>query len=321
MIHPHHSRRAAVLVVVCLFGVSAHAGERYALVIGVNECPDFRLAGDIKPRPLRGAESDAQAMSKCCHDTLGIPKDHIHLLLGKQATLREVRRRWKQLDGVCGKDDSILFYFAGHGTQVKDQRPLDEEDDGLDEALCLADAKAGGENLLLDDELGNWLEESKAGRLSVILDACHSGTGTKDTDDDLASRHLPSAASGRKTDKANEPWRDLRSSTKSLDKELIALFACQPNQQAYERRMQGQKSPQRSGQFTHFVLEGLTDRIADRNQDGMLSAKELLDHVQARLDASFNEGRTQSVDRQQPALLASRNESVLLQSETNSQQR
>ena len=42
--------------------------------------------------------------------------------------------------------DSLLFFFAGHGTQVEDDG---EEPDGFDEAICASDKL----NLITDDDL------------------------------------------------------------------------------------------------------------------------------------------------------------------------
>ena len=52
--------------------------------------------------------------------------------------------------------------------QIRDVLPLDEED-RLDEALCCFDVTADGKNLLLDDELGLWLDDLKAGAITVIF--------------------------------------------------------------------------------------------------------------------------------------------------------
>jgi uncharacterized caspase-like protein len=215
--------------------------------------------------------------------------------------LQDVRHEWANLSRRIADGDEVWLYFAGHGTQVPDRVPLDEQDDGMDEALCLADTTAGGDNVLLDDELGSWLDETRASRAIVWIDCCHAGSATKDPGDEIAPRLLPILAGGTSR-RSEADWRELRNMTKTFGKECLAFFACQPHQQAYERRFPGQKAPTRSGQFTRFLLDGLRDGRADQDRDGLISASELLSYTRRELDQSFNQFRTVSGDRQEPVL-------------------
>ena len=82
-----------------------------------------------------------------------------------------------------------VFHFSGHGQQVQDQN--DDELDGYDEAIVPYDSPMHfqkgvyeGENLIRDEELGNLMTRlrkklGKNGNLLLILDSCHSGTGTR----------------------------------------------------------------------------------------------------------------------------------------------
>ncbi len=86
---------------------------------------------------------------------------------------------------------TVVFHYSGHGQQVFDDNG--EEIDGYDEALVPYDApmkasgkQAGylGEKHMRDDELGALLSEVQekigaTGTLTVVLDACHSGTATR----------------------------------------------------------------------------------------------------------------------------------------------
>lgn len=299
-------RLRAILVATLMVPVvlpAAACAESWALVVGVNECPEFRLPDGTRPRALRGAESDADAFAEMLTDQFHFPKECVQRLQGQNATRAAVEKSLDKLLKAVQADDSFLFYFAGHGTQVVDQRPLDEVD-RLDEALCLTDTTAEGKNLWRDDEMGKWLEACRARRITVVLDCCHAGTGIKDPADDLASRYLPIAPAKSAEPREAEPqspWQDLHPTTKSLERRsLAALFACQSDQQAYERRFPGQKSPARSGQFTHFLLAALKDPAADTNGDGQLAPTELISFITKQLDASFNLVRAQRSDRQQP---------------------
>jgi hypothetical protein len=196
-----------------------------------------------------------------------------------------------------------VFHYSGHGTQVPDVQPFDEPD-GLDEALCPWDATAEGENLIRDDELGVWLDDLPAQRVTVILDCCHAGTGTKDVGDDpeIVSRFLPMRHVVRRPAVVKRPWRELQTDTKEFGRQMTSFFACQPSQEAYERRFLDRRPPRRAGQFSHFLIEGLRDCAADRNRDGLVSNEELLGYISRRLDESFNQTRSTRAGRQDPAI-------------------
>lgn len=89
----------------------------------------------------------------------------------------------------CNPGDEVYFHFSGHGQQVADNNG--DEPDGLDEAIVPYDSPMRfqpgvyeGANLIRDDELGELFNQIRArigtaGQLIIVLDACHSGTGTR----------------------------------------------------------------------------------------------------------------------------------------------
>ena len=73
--------------------------------------------------------------------------------------------------------DRVYLYFSGHGLQVKDTSG--DEEDGMDEAISTYDIKAGEDdwtNVILDDDLEAVLEKLKGRAVTLVIDACHSGT-------------------------------------------------------------------------------------------------------------------------------------------------
>lgn len=98
------------------------------------------------------------------------------------------------------------------------------------------------------------------------------------------------------------PWRELQADTKDLGTQMTSFFACQPEQEAYERRFLDQQRPRHAGQFSHFLLESLQDARADLNHDGTVSNRELLQYISRRLDESFNRTRPDPGGYQNPAM-------------------
>jgi uncharacterized caspase-like protein len=281
--------------------------EGLALIVGVNECPEFRLADGSRPRPLRGAENDADALAELVTGRLGFAPKNVVVLKGASATREKIKAAFLDLAGRTRPENQFLFHYSGHGTQVADVPPFDEPD-GRDEALCPWDATGDGANLVRDDELGFWLDDVRARRVTVILDCCHAGTGTKDVDGggdidgEVASRFLPMKLAAARFSKPKRPWRELEGNTKAFGAQVVSFFACQPDQQAYERRFLDRAPPRRAGQFSHFFVEGLRDATADQDRDGIVSNGELLRFVSRRLDESFNRGRSGPATCQNPTL-------------------
>ena len=264
------------------------------------------LPDGSKPRPLRGAEADADAIAELLIGKFGFAKSNVTLLKGEHATLSAIRAGFKRFQMDHKPGDRFVFHFSGHGTQIPDQKPFDEDDD-LDEALCVFDAESSGKNLLVDDELGRWLEDLPSTAVTVLLDCCHAGTGHKELDDEIQSRFLPSQLMGSGGSRET-PWRDLRGQQKSFNRQTAAFFACRSEQQAYERRLPGAKLNEtiRAGQFTHFLCQGLQTGDADLDGDGRITQQEVQRYLERRLNESFNAHRSAIVDQQLPILDSAR---------------
>lgn len=86
-----------------------------AVVVGCN----YEGASQPGLADLRGAENDAQQMAAllAAGPRAGGPLARLTLLLGAEATTGNIRTALKQTLAVQGADDTLLFYFAGHGNQ------------------------------------------------------------------------------------------------------------------------------------------------------------------------------------------------------------
>ena len=89
------------------------------------------------------------------------------------------------------KGDVLVFYYSGHGSQVADVSG--DELDGKDETICPHDYATAG--MIKDDDFRSLLTGLPAGvNLDVILDSCHSGTGTRELAVMAAARKSKSVA-------------------------------------------------------------------------------------------------------------------------------
>jgi metacaspase-1 len=168
--------RSRLVVVTLLFtaalmGVDVRAGaSQRALLVGV---------GDVKGFPLPGIDVDMDNMRKTAL-LMGFKPDEIKVLFDEQATLANVTAAlngWVR-DGV-GASDHVLIYFSGHGTRVPDA----QSKDGVDDALVMHDAgfvQGRIQNVLLGRVLGAAIAKNPSHDVLVLVDACHSGSATRD---------------------------------------------------------------------------------------------------------------------------------------------
>lgn len=149
-------------------------GNRYAVCVGINNY------GADGTNNLRGCLNDCWDWAKLL-ESMGWPHDNIRMLTDQAATRDAIIQRIRWLVSGAKSGDRLVFVASGHGTQVRD-RNGDELSDGLDEAFCAANALSDWDHgLVLDDDLAVEFQKLPTGaHLTVCLDSCHSGSGSRE---------------------------------------------------------------------------------------------------------------------------------------------
>lgn len=164
--------------------MSVSAQTKRALVIGLGEQQDKawnKINGD-KDVPL------VQGMLK----SAGFKS--VTALVNRQAPKTGIVGAFKRLTVSCKQGDVVYVHYSGHGQQMTDVH--NDEKDGLDEcwipydAFRKVSATYHGEKHLTDDELNVYLNAIRhkigaKGKLLVVIDACHSGDGTRGDNDEV----------------------------------------------------------------------------------------------------------------------------------------
>jgi hypothetical protein len=145
------------------------SGRRLALLIGVNEY-------DAVP-DLRGAVNDVELLRSVLSSKAGFAERDIELLLDRAATRRGIFEAIDRLAARAKPSDVVYVHYSGHGSQVKDLNG--DEADGLDETLVPTNGRTKNVADITDDELAERLARVRAESVAIVLDACHSGTGTR----------------------------------------------------------------------------------------------------------------------------------------------
>lgn len=164
-----------LLAATALLNAAESGAAPRALLIGV---------ADVPHNALPGIDLDLDNMKKVA-EIMGFHPGDIKVLLNQQATYANVRQAlgtWVK-DGVQPQDH-VLIYFSGHGTLVPDPSPGNVG--GVDDALVLHDVeratvqgRATLKNVLIGHEFGAALAAIPSRNVLVLVDACHSGTATR----------------------------------------------------------------------------------------------------------------------------------------------
>jgi metacaspase-1 len=129
---------------------------------------------------LRGCINDVKNMHLLLTNSFGFAPDQIHQLIDEQVTKAAIQQEWQWLIQAAQPGDHLVFHFSGHGSYITDDADADETD-GYDEITCLYDMDFHNpETFIRDDEWNVMIQEVPQDvELTIIMDNCHSGTGTR----------------------------------------------------------------------------------------------------------------------------------------------
>lgn len=141
-----------------------------AFLVGID---DYSLYGQSGP-DLRGCVNDVKDMANTLVIT-GFSPRNIRLATDKAATMNGIMAGLSWLSRGAKKGDTLVFFFAGHGSRIPDTRG--EEIDKAEEILCPHDVNFQNGTYLTDDTLRKAFAGLPKGvNLEIIIDACHTGS-------------------------------------------------------------------------------------------------------------------------------------------------
>jgi uncharacterized caspase-like protein len=221
----------------------------WILLVGVNEYEDRQNLSSLQYSAL-----DCQGLGEALKEaTASFTNKEViihHDFVSQCPQLIEVQQSIQHIIKSAGKDDTILFYFSGHGIlETKTQQVV----------LCLADTNT--QDLLVTglplNNLLKQLSNCAASQQLVWLDACHSGGMTL-----------------RGTASLNDPSSQLVETLRHKAAEsqgFYALLSCDQTQQSWEFPELGH------GVFTYYLMRGLRGEAADTQ--GIIEADALYQYV------------------------------------------
>jgi WD40 repeat protein/uncharacterized caspase-like protein len=253
------------------------AGTAYIIAVGINEYanPEYNLKYAVADAESFGAEVRNRQTQ------VGL-FEHIEVvpLLNENATKANILSALRRLAGASGApslkatsldrlkraepEDTVIIYFAGHGTAQAQRFYLIPQDLGYTGDRNKLNEK-GLQTILShsisDLELEEAVEGMDAGHLLLVIDACNSGQALE------------------AEEKRRGPMNSKGLAQLAYEKGMYILTAAQSYQAALEAAQLGH------GLLTYaLVEEGLKTAIADNEpKDGVVNAREWLDFATDRV--------------------------------------
>ena len=277
---------------------------KHALLVGINDYPGTQ-------NDLQGCVNDITNVYDVLVKYFGFAAADIKMLSDKRATKKAILAGLGSMVGKGKPGDTLVFHYSGHGSQVRDTEG-DELEDGKDEIICPWDFD-WEDGYIKDDDFHAMFQDLKKGvHLEVILDSCHSGTGTRElildrkslgafpdgTRDEhslwssaycIRPRYLaPPADIARRSDEVFGKELVLRRFARDDSMNHVLWAACKSDQYSSDANIGG--SP--NGAFSYFFCRHI------RDTQGKVSREQLLKLVRASLK---HEGFSQVPQLEGPA--------------------
>lgn len=218
-------------------------GKTYAVVVGI----DNYLNPNV-PK-LRYAVSDANIFAQSLKQTLKVPDTNLFLLTSdspddaSHPRAVNIANRLAWLNSHVKREDTIIFYFAGHGITMDKQPYLLTEESDNSNSLTLGVSSLPGAALM------DYLSKVKAGNVWLVLDACRNSS----------SRDVNSLGdvSFTRTDVGQD-----RSAT---------MFSCKIGERSWE------SEEFEHGFYSYYLVAGLREKAVD--DKGEINLQGLSDYV------------------------------------------
>lgn len=138
-----------------------------ALCVGINDYP-------YDGNDLNGCVNDAHAWAEMLTKNFGFSSADVKVMTDAEATRQGTLDALKELLAGAQPGDVLVFHNSSHGSYIADK---DGDEEKYDEIICPYDI---ADNHIVDDDLREIISGLHAGvRLTVILDNCFSGSGTR----------------------------------------------------------------------------------------------------------------------------------------------
>jgi Caspase domain len=275
---------ALAVFLVLAVAAPASAAELYGLVVGID---DYVGAGN----DLDGAANDAADVAQSL--TRAGAKEVVHLING-DASKERIHAAFEDLTAKAQPGETIVFTYAGHGSQEPEPKGRHDEADGLNENFLLGKFLPfgpGTKERILDDEVFEWVQEAdnKGVKVVFVADSCHSG-GMERSASAPGIRFRKMETPPIAADQLPLPPPEISKLTEDDFDNVTFVGAVAEDKLTPEVTIDGKKRGALSWAFAR-ALEGR----ADKDGDGQVSELELLGYVVPAVHAQVESQQTPQV--------------------------
>jgi hypothetical protein len=229
--------------------------KTWALIIGVD---NYRHAS-----PLKFAVNDSKAMRDVLVKNYGVNPKNLIELYDDDATKGKIIESFERLVNETKPDDRVIIFYAGHGITT----PLPENKERGYILPIDADPIRPITTAISTDQLSEMAEGMPAKHLYAIMDACYGGL--------IFARSQPISSE-------TEDFIE----TVSIRRTRQALTAGGRDQPVFDT------GPGGHSVFTFHLLEGLKNRSADLDKNGIITASELAAYIMPRVTTESRKQQT-----------------------------
>lgn len=249
------------------------SGTAHAVIMSIS-----RYQGGIPPLP--GVKHDA-AKAAAIAQSMGVRAENIEYLKDEQVTVAGIDETLDRLHDRIAPGDQVFVYYSGHGGRSVLADP---------EPRCAESLVSVNGDPYLDTRLERQLKRlsTKAGKIIAFIDACHSGGVT--------------TRSVGKTEFRAKTWSkgDAQACVKPVNVLTRALSGAKPGSGAgnfvYIAAARDNEialdSETRGGLATSAWGECMAGAAIDRDASGGLSAREVLDCAQTKIEDAVRNSST-----------------------------
>lgn len=224
--------------------------EHFALIIGINKYENSSN--------LEYAVNDAIAIKDILINKFNYKEENIKVLLDEEASHNNIMEEYYDLINKTIVNDSVLIFFAGHGTTY----PSLEKDKGF---LVPYDGTEAKMNTLISwDSLINASELIKAKHIFFIMDACYSGLALL---------------------RGNPSSRFLKDMVRRYSRQVLTAGKT-------DQRVKDSGAQTNNSIFTGYLLEALNGEA--KTEQGVICASSVMNYVYNKVSCDPNSKQTPS---------------------------
>ena len=243
------------------------SGLTYALLVGVSTYKDPSYN-------LDGVQYDTPNMKDMLINDCGYSSSRITTLDDSQATKSAIRSALIQMSSRVGRDDTVVFYFSGHGFVYPSYG-------GTSYIEPYDSAKNSFNYDISSSELKEWLDGIQCRNVLVIIDACEAEGMLKGNTKELvtASQVQEGSDNNSEADRFSQNFlgqfetgnRVVQSSAEQqkalTGNQYVVLVSCRSGEGSWTNDLTG-------SWFTTYFVEGIGNPSSDTNSDNWVSAEE-----------------------------------------------